>query len=308
MDTIRRSRLFAIPDRLNIALVLIADATLAGALIWGARAHDRWQLAAAVAIFALAFQTNFALLHEAAHGKLHSRRRTNALLGTACAVWFPMSWSMFATTHTAHHLKNRTDEEMFELYYDSDSKARKCALWYAGLAGFWYWMTPLGNALLVVAPRTYKRVADRWRLTQSVFAGGPKLIARVRLELLAAIAFLGGVAFATGIAPLRLLLFYAAAGWLWSTTQYLEHAYAPRLVVDGAFNLRAPAAYSWLNLHRELDLNHHRYPHEAWLHLPRFSPAHEVRRSYFRHYLAQWRGPRRATEPAPAALPAEDLM
>ena len=103
--------------------------------------------------------------------------------------------------------------------------------------------------------------------------------------------------------PSRLLLFHGVAGLLWSTTQYLEHAYSPRSVIDGAFNLRAPAFYSWLNLHRELDLNHHRRPDEPWLHLPRLSPADEERRFWVKHYFSQWRGPQLTEGPAPEPQP-----
>jgi fatty acid desaturase len=106
-----------------------------------------------------------------------------------------------------------------------------------------------------------------------------------------------------GVPPLRLLLFYASAGLLWSTTQYLEHAYSPRSIIDGAFNLRAPAFYGWLNLHRELDLNHHRRPDEPWLYLPRLSSADEARRSYVKHYFSQWRGPQLTDEPPPELEP-----
>jgi hypothetical protein len=36
---------------------------------------------------------------------------------------FPMPFSMFRLTHQGHHLRNRTDHEMFDLYYPTDSRA-----------------------------------------------------------------------------------------------------------------------------------------------------------------------------------------
>jgi fatty acid desaturase len=108
------------------------------------------------------------------------------------------------------------------------------------------------------------------------------------------------VALLVGVAPLRLLLFYVPAGVVWSTVQYLEHAFAPRDIDRGAFNLAAPAWLSWLNLHRELDLSHHLHPGEPWVCLPRLSPPGEPRRSYFRHYLSQWKGPRLTLEAGPS--------
>jgi len=300
--------LVSIPDRLNAALVLVDSAALAVALAWGARAESIGHLAAAVLVFALLFQTNFALLHEAAHRKLHSRPGWNSLLGLICGTWFGMSYSMFAITHLAHHLKNRTDEEMFDLYYPNDSRLKKGLVWYGMLVGLWYWTIPPANLLLLCFPGAYRRLAERWSITDSLFREPPATLARIRIELLGISAALVAVALALGLSPACLLLFYGAAGFLWSTTQYLEHAYAPRDVVNGAFNLRAPAFYSWLNLHRELDLNHHRWPGEPWLHLPRLSPPGERCRSYILHYLRQWRGPRRALERGPPPLGREDLM
>ncbi len=299
-------RRYAIPDRLNALLTIVACALLAGLLAWLAIAQRTESIVFATVLFALVFQTNFALFHEAGHHKLHSNPRLNAFLGTICGIWFGMSFSMFAVSHTAHHLKNRTDDELFDLVRDGESPLQKSIVWYGMLLGIWYWTIPFANLLLLAAPGVYRSIAERWQITNDLFRD-PRLITRIRIELLfvlcAPIAFL-----LLGVPPLRLLLAYASSAFLWSTTQYLEHAYAPRAVIDGAFNLRAPRVYSWLNLHRELDLNHHRHPHEAWLHLPRLSDAKEPRRSYVRHYFSQWRGVRRTGEPSPAPLALEDVL
>lgn len=298
-------RSFAIPARLNAMLVLVVSATLCAALVWFTTARGVW-LVAAMALFALAFQTNFALFHEAAHRKLHGDPVWNAALGTVCGISFGMSFSMFAVTHTAHHLRNRTDEELFDLYYAGQSRVKKAVVWYGMLLGFWYWAIPLANLLLLIAPQAYRRLAERWRVTDGLFRESPSLIRRIRLELLL-VTSAPVLMILLGVPPLRLLCAWALGSLLWSTTQYLEHAYAPRHVIDGAFNLGAPAVVSWLNLHRELDRNHHRHPHESWLHLPRLSPRDEPRLSYWRHYLRQWRGPQPTSEAAPAPLAREDL-
>ena len=48
---------------------------------------------------------------------------------------------------------------------------------------------------------------------------------------------------------------------------------------------------SLLLLHRELDLNHHRYPTVPWLFLPRLLTPGESRRHYLVQYIKLWRGP-----------------
>lgn len=293
---------FPIPDRLNAALVILTSALLAATMAIGATARNPWLLGASVLLFTLFFQSNFALFHEAAHAKLQSRAERNRALGLVCGLWFGMSTTMFALTHAGHHRKNRTDSEMFDLYYAGDSRARKCVIWYGMLLGLYYWTIPPANLILLLFPRLYRRFAERWHLTEGVFQETARTVMVIRAEIAAVLLFPAALV-ALGVPPLRLLLFYGAAGLLWSTTQYLEHAYSPRSIADGAFNLRAPDFYSWLNLHRELDLNHHRHPDEPWLHLPRLSPTDENRRSYVRHYASQWRGPRLTDEREPEAQP-----
>jgi fatty acid desaturase len=288
----------AIPDRLNFMVVVTVGASLL-TLLCLAPALGGWRLAFAVVLFALLFQTNFSLFHEAGHLKLHSSRTWNRRLGAACGVLFGMSFSMFARTHFSHHLKNRTDQEMFDLYYPHQSRLRRAMAWYGMLVGLWYWVIPPANLLVLVAPGAARRLAERIRIADAVFRAEPRVLRRIRAELLAwasLMMFLGAL-----VGAANLLLFYAAAGLLWSSVQYLEHAYAPRHVIDGAFNLRAPRWVSWLNLHRELDLNHHRNPDVSWIHLPSLSPA-EPQRSYFRHYLSQWLGPRPTDTPGPPPL------
>jgi hypothetical protein len=59
---------------------------------------------------------------------------------------------------------------------------------------------------------------------------------------------------------------------------------------------------TWVLLHGEWDLNHHRRPDVSWYYLPRLSPEEEPRPGYIRQYWRQWLGPRPVTEPAPESL------
>jgi hypothetical protein len=59
---------------------------------------------------------------------------------------------------------------------------------------------------------------------------------------------------------------------------------------------------TWVLLHGEYDLNHHRRPDVPWFYLPHLSPANEPRGSYMAQYWRQWLGPRLVTEPAPESL------
>ena len=105
-----------IPDRLNLALVGIV-LTLAVALLWlGSRVEAGWAVLAVGVAFSYVLLTNYALLHEATHNNLHSRKRVNYSLGVLTGLLFPVPFRMVHTTHQGHHLRNRTDFEMFDLY------------------------------------------------------------------------------------------------------------------------------------------------------------------------------------------------
>src|SRR5262249_3100335 len=109
-----------IPDRLNVALVVL-DVALAVALIWLASWLAAWYAVLAVGVvFSYLMLTNYALLHEATHHNLHSNPRWNYWLGVATGVLFGAPYSMIRVTHQGHHQRNRTDAEMFDLYYEGD--------------------------------------------------------------------------------------------------------------------------------------------------------------------------------------------
>src|SRR5258706_6345763 len=95
----------AIPDRLNVLLVIGVQAG-AAALLWaGARASPAWAFGLGVA-FSFLLLTNYALLHEAAHNHLHSTPAGNAVLGTLAGALFPASLSMVRVTHAIYHCFN----------------------------------------------------------------------------------------------------------------------------------------------------------------------------------------------------------
>src|SRR5262249_15237524 len=96
--------------------------------------------------------TNYALLHEAAHGNLHSSPRLNYLLGLTAGLLFPMPLSLIRSTHQGHHLRNRTDFEMFDLYYPTDNRLLKYGQWYSILCGLFWPIVPVGALLFAVCP------------------------------------------------------------------------------------------------------------------------------------------------------------
>src|SRR5262245_3477187 len=92
-----------IPDRLN-AWLTAGVFTAAVGLLWLGSWVESWYLVLGVGVaFSYLLLTNYALLHEAAHGNLHSSPRLNYLLGLAAGLLFPIPLSLIRSTHQGHH-------------------------------------------------------------------------------------------------------------------------------------------------------------------------------------------------------------
>ncbi len=312
---------FCIPDRLNTGLVFFCALALPACVIFGNFAYVKYGvgpgLGLALLAFSLVFLTNYSLFHESAHFKLHSKPGWNEGLGVVTGIFFLCPFALYSPTHWRHHLQNRTDRESFDLYLNEGERGRKVFKWYLYLVGVWYWMIPIGSIILAFSSdAARKRLMDEkyafanFRSTDAARLNGAKL----RLETVLHFGYLAGLVFVFHVSPLVLLAFYFFGTIWWSTTQYVDHAYAPRDVMTGAFNLEASRWFSGINLHREYDLNHHLFPHLSWVYLPRMTCPEQLRteaahprKGFLRHYLTQWGGPRRA-EPEPSPEPLREVI
>jgi len=294
----------AIPWRLNLALSV--SVSLSGlALLKIASSIESWLAATAVAVvFSFVMLTNYALMHEAEHGLLFPRTFWNEAFGRWHACLFPSAFTLMRTTHLGHHRRNRTDAEMFDLYYLTDRRWLKYLQWYGILLGFFWPTAPLGAVVMSLRPPqqmercfTWARTTRRWIAdfqSREVWA--------IRAETIVGILVWIALWRVLELDLWRVLLCYACFGFNWSTRQYVEHAFTRRDVLDGTRNLRCARWLSCCLLHHEWHLNHHHQPNIPWLYLPQLSPATESRLEYWRAYASLWRGPRLTDEPAP--LPA----
>jgi fatty acid desaturase len=251
-------------------------------------------------LFSYLLLTNYALLHEASHGNLQTSARRNYWLGFIAGLIFPMPFTMMRSTHQGHHDYNRTDVEMFDLYYPNDNRVIKYVRWYGILCGFFWPLVPLGAVLFSIFPQAIRdRIFGRFKPRGYLLNGVQNAaVWLVRAETLFIVALFAVLFWLLDLRWQNTLLLYACFAFNWSTRQYIGHAFSKRDVIEGAWNLRHNRWMSALLLHGEYDLNHHRHPEISWYYLPRLS-AHDVRPNYIKQYWRQWLGPRRATEPAP---------
>jgi fatty acid desaturase len=293
-----------IPNHLNVALVGAVFTCAIALLALGSWVQE-WYAAGAVAVlFSYLLLTNYALLHEATHWNLHSNRKVNYVLGVATGILFPVPFSMVNATHQGHHLRNRTDFEMFDLYYSTDNFLLKYGQWYSILCGLFWPVIPIGALLFALCPSVLRMRVFRQARSSSYLLGdiqGAEVRA-IRREVLLIVAFFAALFWLLHLHWLNTLALYACFSFNWSTRQYIGHAFSRRDVIEGAWNLRHNRLMTWILLHGEWDLNHHRRPDVSWYYLSRLSQPGEPRLGYYKQYWRQWLGPRRATEPAPETL------
>jgi fatty acid desaturase len=299
-----------IPARLNVALVAGVSFAAVG-LLWLGSWVEAWYAVLGVGVvFSYVLLTNYALLHEATHNNLHPDPRANHGLGFVAGLLFPVPFSMLHATHQGHHLRNRTDFEMFDLYYPTDSRFLKFGQWYGILCGLFWPMILLGAVLFAICPPLL-RLRPFQKARSSSYALGDirgAEIRAIRLELLLMVATFAALFWLLDLRWQNTLILYACFAVNWSTRQYVGHAFTRRNVVEGAWNLRHNRLMSLILLHGEYDLNHHRRPDVSWYYLPRLCQQGDpARRSYLLQYLRLWLGPRPNRELAPESLHAMPL-
>ena len=293
-----------IPDRLNLGLVVLVASAAVGLLWLGSHVGPWYWVVAAGVVFSYVLLTNYALLHEAAHNNLHSNSRVNTLLGIVTGMLFPVPFSMIHTTHQGHHLRNRTDFEMFDLYYPTDNRLVRFVQWYGILCGFFWPIIPLGALLTAVCPRLLRTNLFRRARSSSYLLDDIRgeEIRAIRWQVVLTIGCFAALFWLLDLRWQNTLLMYACFAVNWSTRQYVGHAFTKRDVIEGAWNLRHNRLMGWILLNGQWDLNHHRRPDLSWYYLPRLSAADEPRPSYVRQYWRLWLGPRPNSEPAPESL------
>jgi len=292
-----------IPDRLNVGLAVGVWATTISLLWCASHVQSWWAIVGVGVLFSYVLLTNYALFHEAAHGNLHSNPAVNRALGTFAGIFFPMPFSMFRVTHQGHHLRNRTDHEMFDLYYPTDVRWIRVAQWYGILCGmFWPWI-PIGALLFATCPAVLRTRIFRQARSSSYLLGDIRAaeVTAIRWELALTVGVFVALFWLLDLRWQAVLISYACFSFNWSTRQYVGHAFSRRDVVEGAWNLKHWPIMSYVLLHGEFDLNHHRRPEVPWLYLPAVSRPGDLRPNYVAQYLRQWGGPRLNVEQAPEA-------
>ena len=288
-------RPYPVPVSVNLVTIAVCSALYFILLYAASRAESLAGVIVCGALFAVVMVPIYSAIHEAEHNMLHPRRWWNIMLGRWLCTLFIVSFTFFKHCHLRHHRKNRTDIEMWDLYREGQHKWQRRYNLYLMMSGLGYLSLWLSVVLFALAPAVvYCGFFQRHTEIAGFLEGSNrgKKLAAIRTESWAVVFFHTATIWALQLKFLPWLLLFLIHGFVWSSQNYVNHAFSPRDIVNGAHNLRMPSCLRPIYLNFNLHLAHHQNPRIPWTYLPRFVQQGTQRIGFFRNYLRLWTGPR----------------
>jgi fatty acid desaturase len=299
MNGMRGSRdTFPIPGRLNLAIAA-AQLVLLCLILWAAGQVNAWWHVALLALaYGIAMNSAYAMLHEAEHNILHPHPVTNHVVGTILALFFPAPFHLIRQGHIGHHLRNRSDDEAFDLYFDDENRFWKFIQLYGVLTGMFWALIYLTNIVVLFKPSLIPARRTRFNHATAALLESlnPAYRRLIQVEALLVVVLHAGMIWLWNIPLVHYFAVMFGFGFIWSTMQYVHHYGTVRDVAKGALNLRTFRWLDWAWLNHNWHLNHHMHPTVPWIHLRTLSRQDEPRSSLLSACIRQWRGPKPATE------------
>ena len=291
-----------IPDKLNARIALITS-LLHMVLLWlGTQTWGTGWFVLIVLLFVLNLIPVYSLIHEAEHQLLHKEKEINYRVGVWLCCLFIAPFSFVKRCHLNHHAHNRSDYEMWDLYYEHQNRWLKHGYLYLFMVGMEWVLLVIGTALFCLLPKLVFSRLFSWNKEISGIIQGTdskNSMRKIRLESWLVLIMQTALFLALGLHPMAYLIMYLAHGLAWSSQNYVNHAFSPRDIVNGAHNHRLSPFFKYIYLNFNVHKVHHQNPTIPWLHLPRFVPGNESRISYWKTYLRLWKGPELTHEPSP---------
>ena len=288
-----------IPARLNILLTIVI-VSLCTLILWAAGQVTTWWSIVLLAIaYSVVMNAGYALGHEAEHDILHPNKVINDIAGSAIAIFFPASFQLRRQGHIGHHLRNRSDDEAFDLYVPGESRFWKFLQFYGILTGFFWLIIVISNFVAVINPAWLSVRKIRFDRASVALQDSlnPRYFFLIRVEAAMVLLFHASMILFFHIPVLRYFLVLFGFGFVWSTLQYIHHYGTVRDVQKGAANLKTWRVFDWIWLNHHWHLNHHLSPMTPWIHLPKVnSETPAPRLNFWKAYIQMWRGPMIAEE------------
>src|SRR6476660_2068890 len=129
---------YSIPSKINILIIVICSVLYFVLMYAGSHTHPIGLKLLLGLAFGIVMIPVYSMMHESAHNALHPAYRWNVFLGRWLFCLFVVPFTFFRHCHLKHHKKNRTDEEMWDLYYDHQNKWLRYGNLYLMMIGFGY--------------------------------------------------------------------------------------------------------------------------------------------------------------------------
>lgn len=296
---------YAIPERLNLALLVLAS-LVSAALLFFASHTQSWLILVVCAIaFSFTANTLFSLLHEAVHGIFSGQRYVNEWGGRFASAWFPTGLSLQRAFHLTHHKNNRSYLEQFDVIHDGDVRWLKYAQWYAIFTGVYWLVTVLGLLVYMFVPSMLRvrllredksKVAEQTSSLAYLAVLDHLNPLGARLEIALSLLLQGLLFWTLDLSIAGWLACYAAFAINWSSLQYTDHAFSPLDPHHGAWNLRVGPIGRAFFLNYHSHLAHHQNPRVPWIHLKSLVIPGSPQPRFFRVWREALRGPRKIDE------------
>jgi fatty acid desaturase len=257
-------------------------------------------------LFALLMIPLYSLIHEAEHRVALPNSQLNDMLGIGLCLLFVAPFSFLKKCHLNHHRHNRTDYEMWDLYYPHQHKWLRRLYLYAIRIGVEWLMVVLSVVLFAFIPRLVFSKLFSWnKEIRGLIKGAnhQKLLWRIRQESWLVIICQVSLFLLLDLQWNFVLMAYLLHGFVWSSQNYVNHAFSERDIVQGAHNLKMPLVVRLFYLNFNFHLAHHQFPKVPWIHLPAFIRQEKQAYSFWQIYVRLWKGPELTNEPSPALKP-----
>jgi fatty acid desaturase len=289
---------YPIPANRNLAIAGVQLVALLS-ILWAAGQVDRWWWVAILSLaYGVAMNSAYAMLHEAEHNLLHPNPVVNQSVGAILALFFPAPFHLIRQGHIGHHVRNRSDDEAFDLYFEDENRFWKYVQLYGTLTGMFWVLIVLTNVVVAVKPSIITPRYTRFNRPTEAFLESlnPKYRRWIQVEALAVLLLHVGLVYLWTIPVSHYLAVLFGFGLTWSAMQYAHHYGTVRDVQKGAMNLKTFRLLDLVWLNHNWHLNHHMRPTVPWVYLPFLSEEREARGSLLTAYLREWRGPKFSTE------------
>lgn len=286
---------YPIPVRLNLTIFILQLVALLWILSSVGGADDWREVLLLGVLYGLVMNSAYSIIHEAEHNLFHPNHRINTSAGVILALFFPAPYHLIRQTHLGHHLRNRSDDEAFDLYFEGQKPIYRFGQIYSLLNGFFWFSIAITTVLAPVLPKILESRFWKFdRMSEAITESlNPKYWRWIIWESLSAVLLHGSLIYFTGAKPHYYLFVLYIFGVMWSSMQYIHHFGASRDVKYGAFNLKSFFLLDLILLNHNWHHNHHAHPTVPWLYLPDLATGSKgERRNFWRAYLRLWSGPK----------------